>query len=187
MRRPLPGTLVSAMNHDNELQKCPLLIRQWATKWNALGTTGQITCEWSSRLRRSLGRAYPERMLVRLSLLLREPLYEPLFDEVLCHEVAHVVVFKVHGRGATSHGLEWQTLMRQAGYEPRRSFHTKDLPNRKDRESVRYDHVCPICQSKRTAKRPMPTWRCVACSNVGLRGELIVQSRPEQRNAMNVE
>jgi predicted SprT family Zn-dependent metalloprotease len=186
MQRLLPSTLVSEMNVITDLRKCPRLIQSWTRKWNATAITEHVECEWSSRLRRSLGLAYPERMLVRLSLLLKEPKYASLFDEVLCHEVAHIAVFHVHGKAATSHGPEWKELLRMVGYEPRRSYRTDSLPERKGHESISYDHICPICQAKRTARRPMPSWCCVACQNAGLDGEMIIQSRPNKREALNV-
>ena len=92
------------MNPKDELRRCPQLIRRWARKWHASALAGNITCEWSSWLRRSLSRTYPERSLVRLSKLLKESPYEPPFDEVLCHKVAYVTVFHLHGKAATSHG-----------------------------------------------------------------------------------
>ena len=92
-----------------------------------------------------------------------------------------------------SMGTERQTtapngheLVRLAGYEPRSCHKTDALPEPQNRDSVRYEHLCPICQAKRTAKRPQPQWRCVACQNAGLEGELIIQSRPKTREALDV-
>jgi len=174
------------MSGTDDLSRCPKLIRRWARRWGAPELAKEITCEWSSRLRRSLGLAYPERGLVRLSLLLKESQYASLFDEVLCHEAAHVAAFLIHGKRAANHGTEWAELVRLAGYEPRRCYTTDALPERQDLESFRYEHICPICQAKRTAKRPQPQWRCVACQNAGLEGELIIQSRPKTREAVDV-
>jgi hypothetical protein len=42
------------------------------------------------------------------------------------------------------------------------------------------------CQANRTAKRPQSQWRCVACQNAELEGELIIQSRPKTREALDV-
>ena len=64
-----PGTV---MNKVDPLLKCPKLLYRFARCWNATELVESITCEWSSRLRRSLGHAYPERKLIRLSLLLNE-------------------------------------------------------------------------------------------------------------------
>ena len=173
------------MSGTDDLSRCSRLISLWARRWGAPELAKKITCEWSSRLRRSLGRAYPERGLVRLSLLLKEPQYALLFDEVLCHEAAHVATFRIHGNQAASHGPEWEELVRLAGYEPRSCYKTDALPEPQNRDSVRYEHVCPICHASRTAKRPQPQWRCVACQAAGLEGELIIQSRPKMREALD--
>ena len=182
----LPSTLVTGMNTNTDLRRCPRLIQTWTRQWNATDITEDVACEWSSRLHRSLGIAYPERMLVRLSLRLNEPQYATLFDEVLCHEVAHLAVFHLHSKAATKHGAEWQELLRRVGYEPRRGYPTDPVTQRRSRSAVVYDHVCPTCQAIRTAKRPVPNWRCVACQQAGLDGTLIIQSRPDKREAVHV-
>ena len=142
------------MNKEADLRKCPRLIRGWLRQWNTPDLAEQIKCEWSSRLRRALGRAYPTRSLVRLSLMLKEPQFETLFEEVLCHEVAHVVTFHLHGHRAQSHGTEWKELVRIAGFDPRTSHKMDTLPPAIGPESICYEHVCPVCQSKRKATRP---------------------------------
>lgn len=172
------------MSDTDELLRSSGLIQRWERVWDAPGLTERITCEWSPRLRRSLGRAYPERMLIRLSLLLQEPEFAWLFREVLCHEAAHLAVHHIHGSRA-AHGDEWRELVRRAGYEPRSSYRTDSLPECRVHDSVRYDHICPICHAKRSAKLPQPAWRCVACQNAGLDGELIIQSRPRVPETVN--
>src|SRR5690349_21638014 len=73
---------------------------------------GTYLLEYSPRLRSSLGRCLPERSLVRLQPRLLTDLAH-LHPEVVCHELAHLEVFR-------RHGPEWQALVREAGYEPRR-------------------------------------------------------------------
>ncbi|MGE0758260.1 MAG: SprT-like domain-containing protein [Pirellulaceae bacterium] len=175
------------MNGTDDLSRSSKLIRRWARSWNALTLADQITCQWSPRLRRSLGRAYPQRKLIRLSLLLQEPRYASLFDEVLCHEAAHIVAYHAHGCRVADHGPAWQELVRLAGYEPRRCLEADSLPTtEQEPESVRYVHICPVCQATRTARSPQPQWRCVACQNAGLEGELLIQSRPLTRESLDV-
>lgn len=85
--------------------------------WGAPEIAPRIRVELSTRMTRSLGRAYPERRLIRIAApLLRGP--APFLDEVLCHEAAHIVVFEKHGRAAKPHGAEWKNLMQVAGFEP---------------------------------------------------------------------
>ena len=181
----LSGNLSSVMNAD-ELSRCPKLVRRWARKWDVPELADEIRYEWSTRLRRSLGRAYPERNLIRLSSLLKDAKYAPLFDEVLCHEAAHVAVFHTFGNQAASHGPEWEHLVRIAGYEARSSHKTDSLTELQNADCIRYDHLCPICQATRTAKCPQTKWRCVACQNAGLEGALIIQSRPDPTEVLDV-
>lgn len=85
--------------------------------WGVPEIAVELSVEYSTRMTRSLGRAYPERCLVRIAAPLRHGPAEFL-DEILCHEAAHVAVFRLHGRSARPHGPEWQGLVRLAGYEP---------------------------------------------------------------------
>ena len=52
-------------------------------------------------------------------------------------------------------------------------------------ELVRYEPIYPICQANHTAKSVQPQWRCVACLNAGLEGNLIIQSQPIIRETLN--
>ena len=172
------GELPSFMKYTDDLTRCPRLLRRWTKKWGVPELAGVIVCEWSTRLRRSLGRAYPKRHLIRLSVLLENAEFAELFDEVLCHEAAHVAVFHLHGSTVMTHGTEWEELVRMAGYQPRRSLETELLRGSRDPNDVEYRHICPICHTTRTSKRPQPNWGCVACQQSGLDGTLVIQSYP---------
>lgn len=153
------------------------LIRNWTKKWGTPQLAEELTCEWSPRLTRSLGRAYPKRKLVRLSRVILQPEHRQFFEEVLCHEIAHVAVFLIHGPEAVIHGDEWKQLVTKAGYTARRGIAIPGIP--RNRPSLRYEHRCPVCHSKRYAKRPQLKWRCVGCKGNGLTGELEVRSIPK--------
>lgn len=160
------------------------VIRRWAKLWRA-ETLVETAVEWSPRLSRSLGRAYPQRMLIRLHARLRDPHYSALLREVLCHELAHLAVFALHGRDASLHGLEWRRLVELAGYEPCTGIHLPEFVS-PEPLPVRFEHFCPKCHAKRLAKRRQPSWRCVACRRLGLEGNLIIRPRHatgEVRNA----
>jgi hypothetical protein len=45
-----------------------------------------------------------------------------LLEEVLCHELAHVAVYRLHGRAVRPHGPEWKGLVAAAGFKPRARF-----------------------------------------------------------------
>jgi len=87
----------------------------WLLAWDAASLAQRIRIELSGRMVSSLGRAYLDRRIVRISAHLIEPGREALLEEVFCHEVAHLVVHERHGRGARPHGREWRALLRQVG------------------------------------------------------------------------
>ena len=153
------------------------LLLRWARIWETANLAEQAQIEWSTRLTRTLGRAYPQEMLIRLNARLREPQYATILKEVLCHEAAHLAVHILHGRDAAMHGLEWKRLVEVAGYTPRTGIHIPALVSRGD-SPIRYEHTCPICHAKRFAKRRQPSWRCVACRQLGLDRELIIHIHP---------
>ncbi|MBM4113448.1 MAG: SprT family zinc-dependent metalloprotease [Phycisphaerae bacterium] len=96
----------------------PELVR-WLRDWNAIPHALDFRIESSSRMRSSLGRAYLDRRLVRINDRLARPGAEALLVEVLCHELAHLVVHERHGRHARPHGREWRSLLRQVGSRER--------------------------------------------------------------------
>jgi predicted SprT family Zn-dependent metalloprotease len=149
-------------------------------KWSVPAIVNRVEIQFSRRLRSSLGRCILSRGIVRLNrrLLKARP---ALLEEVLCHELAHVVTFERHGRHCRPHGPEWAALMRAAGFEPRvraRLSHDLEVAVRAARTPRRlYEHRCPVCQAKRLARRPVPQWRCAACVAAGLEGKLVIAKR----------
>ena len=93
-------------------------IARCAELWNEPGLSARLNLVIGQRLERSLGRCYPERGLVRIARFVLDFPAE-LRDEIICHEVAHLVVFERHGRGRRPHGAEWKALMRSLGLTPR--------------------------------------------------------------------
>jgi predicted SprT family Zn-dependent metalloprotease len=145
----------------------------WLTLLEVPELHSQITIELSSRMTRSLGRCYPARRLIRLAEGLLKK--RDIFEEALCHELAHIVAFEQNGRIRRPHGPEWKALMRKAGFEPRTRLRWDGAPptkRRKRRRRYIYLHVCPVCHAERTAGRAVRQWRCGACVEVGLDGKL---------------
>jgi predicted SprT family Zn-dependent metalloprotease len=99
--------------------------------------------------------------------------------EVLCHELAHLAVYRLHGGSARPHGPEWRQLMAAVGVASLATARTCAVvrptkPNaRKDYRS-RFEHRCPVCQMVRFARRPVRSWRCAGCVAAGLPGLLTV-------------
>lgn len=144
-------------------------LEQWCKVWGVEHLRLVPTVEFSSRMTTTLGRVFPERNLIRLNAELQGT---PLLEEVLCHEFAHLVVYKLHGRHTRPHGPEWRELVEKAGFPARTA-----VPVQEERTTVNYVHRCAVCQTTRTAKRPMKRWRCRACVEAGLEGRMEITSR----------
>lgn len=135
---------------------------------------GSVDIVFSSRLTRTLGRADVVRRRVTLAACLNGT--GAVFDEVLCHELAHIVAFDMVGRAERVHGATWQRLVAMAGFVPRRKLQTSlALANRSTGRRGRiYLHCCQVCGFSRIAARRMSTWRCADCVAAGLDGCLDV-------------
>ena len=131
--------------------------------------------EWSTRLRRNLAITYPERTLIRVNVILAKPVHIQYLEEVIVHEVAHLVAYDMVGIAQPPHGPLWQSIVCENGYRPKLKLRLNgfgDLANLKEDEPAKYVHKCPICQNQRVAKRRMRRWRCDECLTLGLDGEL---------------
>lgn len=154
-------------------------IETWAKLWGARGLL-DVSVEFSARLRSSLGRCYPEAGRILLNPALRASPREVLL-ETLCHELAHVAVFRNFGARARPHGEEWRALMRAAGFAPRACADVGpgDGPLYARVHSLRpWLHRCPRCGAAWRARRRMGRWRCRRCFRAGDGGRLVIERRP---------
>lgn len=145
--------------------------------WGAADLAPVVDIAFSPRLRRTLGRTRVDARRVRLNLELARA--DPaLLREVLCHELAHIVVYERHGRDARPHGPEWRDLMKRAGCQPDTRVAQRGSARGRAGRRRRYEHVCPVCQHARFAARLMGRWRCKSCRDAGLEGRLEVREVP---------
>ena len=141
--------------------------------WGRPGLANSVIIQFSDRLRSSLGRTRVDVRRVRLNSLLASA-NKQLLNEVLCHELAHIAIYERFGKSEKPHGPEWKALVRQAGFEPRLRISVNgEKPSTATR---RFEHLCPVCQTIRYAKRPMTGWRCGNCVDAGLEGKLLIRS-----------
>ena len=141
--------------------------------WGRPELASSVIIQFSARLRSSLGRTRVDVRRVRLNPLLANA-NEQLLDEVLCHEIAHIVVYERFGTSVKPHGPEWAALVRQAGFEPRLRVNVGG--EKPSTAGQRFEHLCPVCQTTRYAKRSMTRWRCGSCVDAGLEGKLLIRS-----------
>lgn len=169
--RNLPGPTDCSVKTDFSENH---LIEEVLSLWDMADLAPRIDITYSKRLTKSLGRTRVDRRRIRLNADLASA-DETLLREVLCHELAHVVVHELHGAGKAPHGREWRELMQRAGQEPRVRLSLGRQGRGEPRKRRRYEHLCPVCQSMRTAARPITGWRCGQCRAAGLDGRLLVR------------
>lgn len=148
-------------------------IGRWFVLWGLAGFEQSAVICFSSRMSRAYARCYIKQRRINLAARVKQmPL--SIFEEVLCHECAHLATFELFGDKCRPHGPEWAQLVRSAGFEPRRRLVLNEdaasVPKKK-RPYV-YVHICPVCQTQRVARRVIRAWRCANCRALGLDGLL---------------
>jgi predicted SprT family Zn-dependent metalloprotease len=159
-------------------------INRCAALWQEPSLPAQVQLRWSIRLRTALGLCRPERAQITLNAP-RLAAAPALLDEVVCHELAHIVVYQRYGRTAVVHGVEWQALVYAAGFTPTTALRIpgttpareRALPSAVSKPHRLVMHTCPVCHSQRLARRVVPQWRCAPCCAAGLEGRLITETQ----------
>ena len=151
-------------------------IARYAELWSRPNLSETVSTRFSTRLSKSWARTNFETRTITLAATLRGDLSR--LDEVLCHELAHIVAHEVSGRREGPHGPTWQGLVRAGGFEPRlRLAHGDDAPRTIVRRPSRFLHRCPVCDFSRVAARPIRSWRCADCVAAGLGGNLVITEK----------
>ena len=151
-----------------------------ARVWN-MPKLSRLPTALHPRLKRTLGRVVLRPLAIQLN---RNVLASSRRPEVIAHEAAHAALVLTGKASSTRpHGPEWQHLMALAGFPKARATSQRPcMPRPKTHQpKASYDHHCPVCQTSRTAKRPVPEWRCAECVAAGLPGRLEIQQRPTAR------
>lgn len=125
----------STAEHADELQRRARPVLAQLADVYGEPRVQSIEVRASGRLSASLARAYlaEARVLVAVPLVTSRHL-----EEVLVHEVAHIVCWWRHGR-TRPHGREWRALVEQAGQPARVRLQPSDvrLPPRRRRRPRR--------------------------------------------------
>lgn len=170
LRQSNPSQTMDALKLED--MNCTPLLAVWARLWDQPGLELSVTVKFSRRMTTTLGRCWPAKGEIRLSQPLLER-YPELLEEALCHEFAHFVVYRLHGK-TRPHGREWRALVETAGYPPRTQV---EVLGKNPLPKTVYIHRCPVCGASRRAGRPMASWRCGECIESGLDGQLEVSTR----------
>ncbi len=96
---------------------------------------------------RSAGIAELQNNRLRFNAVLLKENEQDFLAEVVPHEVAHLLAWKIYGRGIRPHGAEWQQIMQQVfGLAPSRT-HSFDV---KRSAKMGYFYTC-ACSNKKHA------------------------------------
>ena len=150
-----------------------VLTRKFCAIWDVAEIADEIQVSFSNRITRSLGRTQPASKIVRLNPRLITSKRD-VFKAVVCHELAHIAAQHLHGGSIRPHGREWQALVRAAGHEPCVQMEV-ELGITPVKQDKCYTHYCPVCHTRRTAKKQMKRWRCGECVANGLSGILEIE------------
>lgn len=151
-------------------QECSRCLKAWGL--NCLEP--RITFEFSAKLRVSLGRTDVHARIVKLHPALETTARSKL-KEVVCHEVAHICDYHLNGSEVSPHGASWQNLMLAAGYEPRTKITFSGFKTEQPNSQRKYFYRCVVCQSRRISSRRSQHFKCSACAQAGLPGEIVIE------------
>jgi len=115
------------------------------------GIFPQPSLEWSTRMRRVLGRAYVHQNFIRLSAWLDEQ----QANDTLRHELAHIAAG--NGKRQPPHGLLWREWAVRLGTDPRATSHLAPVNAPERLDSRRYWGLeCPGCGYRLARIRVLP-------------------------------
>lgn len=180
------GAAATALRRT-QVRSVQRILRRLGGLWDApaLASIGVVA---NPRLSRTLGRLVGRQLRIELGLWALGS--STRLREVVTHEGAHAALASTRTTARQApHGPEWRRLMALAGYPDARAAHWRcrtspgitttsaRRPKADDLRAALYDHWCPVCQSSRVARRPVRGWRCAACTQAGLGGQLEITQR----------
>lgn len=164
------------MNKLPDMEKVRGIMAMVCEKNDVSGLEKSVEVEWNHRFTNRMGDANHKKMRIRFSTPLFIRATEDQQEQVIAHEMAHIVARHKFGNSIKPHGKEWKTAMVNAGYIPQ-VYHTidrSDIARKMKRVSVycscREHHVttrvvnrikdgfsykCKVCKSKLQLSKPV--------------------------------
>lgn len=152
-------------------------IDRFGLLWSYPAPSRTVSTRFSARLTKVWARVNLDRRTITLASSLKED--RARLEQVLCHELAHIVAYVFVGRSEGPHGPTWRRLVQEAGHAavvrlPDTAQVKVGLRNGASNPVRWFLHHCPVCDFSRTARKQMKEWRCADCVSAGLDGRLIV-------------
>jgi hypothetical protein len=97
-------------------------LKDWSMIWGYTLLPRTLNIEFMPTEDPDLGRCHFASNTIFLNASLLQSDKESLLLETLCHEASHWMAFRRYGLGIEPHGTEWQSYMREAGFEPREHY-----------------------------------------------------------------
>lgn len=119
---------------------------------------------------RCAGQAYLQTWKVRFNLGLLKENYEAFMQEVVPHELAHLIAFREFGSRIRPHGKEWRWVMEHVLGVPARTTHQFDV-TQTAKQNYLYRCACPERTHALTIRRHNKILRgtnylCKSCNSI---------------------
>lgn len=120
------------------------LILTACEKNDCIELANKAQIEWSNRMTSAMGIAYWMRNLIKLSIPIFALATEEQKEQTVVHEVCHLIA-RFKNPTCKSHGREWKTAMRKAGYVPERCHYVDCTSLKRTHKRTRYHYACVSC------------------------------------------
>lgn len=101
------------------------------------------------------GLAYLQQNQIRLNPILLQENGRDFIDQVVPHELAHLLVYQLFGR-VQPHGKEWRMVMEQVFHQPAETYHCFDVSQVQGRT---FSYRCACQTHALSVRRHNAVWR----------------------------